>query len=67
MTNGSFILHISMHCMRKQILNLNIKTAKVTTNKNLPLPKGYEAKLQQLLTGQRVGLGLGALANQIPE
>ena len=48
------------------VINM-IKTAKVTTNKNLPLPKGYEAKLQQLLTGQRVGLGLGALANQIPE
>lgn len=49
-----------------KVINM-IKTAKVTTNKDLPLPKGYEAKLQQLLTGQRVGLGLGALANQVPE
>ena len=46
-----------------KVINL-IKTAKTTSNKGIPLPKGYEARLQQLLTGQKVGLGLGALANE---
>jgi hypothetical protein len=31
------------------------------------LPKGFDERLQQLLTGQKVGLGLGALISQAPE
>lgn len=46
-----------------RVINM-IKTAKVTSNKGIPLPKGFEARLQQLLTGQKVGLGLGALATE---
>lgn len=49
-----------------KVINM-IKTAKAAENKGVVLPKGYEARLQQLLTGQKVGLGLGALANQAPE
>ena len=46
-----------------KVINL-IKTAKATTAKGVPLPKQYEERLQQLLTGQKVGLGLGALVNE---
>jgi hypothetical protein len=49
-----------------KVINM-IKTAKTAENKGVVLPKGFEERLQQLLTGQKVGLGLGALVSQVPE
>ena len=38
------------------------KAAKEATKQGKQLPKNFESRLQQLLTGQRIGLGLGALS-----
>jgi hypothetical protein len=50
----------------EKVINM-IKTAKAAENKGVVLPKGFDERLQQLLTGQKVGLGLGALISQVPE
>ena len=39
------------------------KAAKEASKQGKQLPKNFETTLQQLLTGQKIGLGLGAFAN----
>ena len=45
-----------------KVINMT-KAAKEASKQGKQLPKNFETTLQQLLTGQKIGLGLGAFAN----
>lgn len=68
--SGIFTSFLPAFFANKAIATKNIdkvinmaKAAKEATKQNKQLPSNFENTLKQLLTGQKIGLGLGALSN----